>query len=81
MPAMNKDYLYPFSAALLLLGAAAFAQVTPAAPDTAAVSASQATQPRLAGLRGLDYLFPLGWSFVRLECRRWNDAVAVSRRW
>ncbi len=40
---MKKHYPYPFSAALLLLGASAFAQVTPAAPDVAAPPAAPAT--------------------------------------
>lgn len=39
---MNKHYPYPLSAALLLLGVPAFAQVTPAAPDAAATPVSTA---------------------------------------
>lgn len=39
---MNKQYLYPFSAAFLLLGAAAFAQVTPPVPDAGLLSTTPA---------------------------------------
>jgi len=40
---MHKHFPYPLSAALLLLGATAFAQVTPAAPDAGATAAAPAT--------------------------------------
>lgn len=50
--AMKKRYSYPFSAALLLLGASAIAQVTPAAPDVTAPSAALGTP---AGTAHVDY--------------------------
>ena len=52
MPIMHKRYPYLSSAALLLLGAAASAQVVPAAPD---VTAAPVTPPTPANTAHVDY--------------------------
>lgn len=52
MPAMKKPTPYLSSAALLLLGSAAFAQVTPTAPDAAATPAAPGSTAHVDYYRG-----------------------------
>lgn len=49
---MHKPYSYPFTAALMLLGPAGFAQVAPATPDPAATPASPVTAAHVDYYRG-----------------------------
>lgn len=49
---MHKHYLYPSSAALLLLGTTAFAQVTPATPDAATTPVTPVSTAHVDYYRG-----------------------------